>query len=117
MNGGLKSIGFYEIEYLERGIKNIKSLITVNDYNEYYKTIKKEIEDIEEQNKFKETEESKELKNKLKSLFGDFNFFHTDSPLFYAIKTGELILPKNQGGIHKVNINKIFYDINGVYNC
>lgn len=62
---------------------------------EYHKTERKEDFEI-----------IQALGKELKEMFG-VDWFTNQSPMFYAIETGELVLPATQGGIHKCRLEKI----------
>lgn len=100
------SIGLYQITY-QNGITQQKHLILQKKYQEYvdgHKSLHMMKETKKTQKKFKLQIE--ELTNRLHNNFGD-SFFTTESPLGKAIKTGELCLPKHQGGCTNVIIEKI----------
>lgn len=95
-------IATYKIRYAN-SITQTKNLISQTDYTETVKPILQEIDDLLA---VKENLAASKLKSKLKSLVGNF-YFTTESPLYFAIDTGLLILPKHQGGESKCELVKI----------
>lgn len=85
-----------EITY-RNGMAQTKNLITHLDYDNIIKPIENKIYEIERLNRWKPTSESIKLKRDLFTMFGS-DYFTDKSPLFEAIKTGILDLPKHQGG-------------------
>lgn len=100
---GTRIIKKYQIEYLNNGFTQVKTLVKREDWEEILKPTKHMISILESDNKGKETLESKQLKKVLKSLFEDYGIcFPENSPLDKSIKTGILSLPITQGGDHPV---------------
>lgn len=97
-------LGKYKITY-SNGISQVKNLIYHRTYLNTIKIAENEIYEIEKANKFKPTKESERLKDYIKFTFGEY--MTTKSPLFLAISTGVLRLPKSQGGNHYVKLEKL----------
>lgn len=101
---GYRIMGNYEITYKSNGFKQNKTLISKYEWDNILKPLKKVISIIEDSNRGKPSNESNLLKDLLKIMFGNFNnCFPEESPLHSSIKNGDLILPPQQGGIHKVS--------------
>jgi len=83
-----KILGIYRFTY-KNGVSQIKNMISHDDYINIYKIYQDKIYDLERENKFKETNTTKQLKKDLKEFFGS-EWFTDKSPLFNAIKTGNL---------------------------
>lgn len=97
-----KVIGRYRITYLENGFVQEKNLIWDFDYQNIIKPARDLAYDwIKEGRK----SEAEKIETDIKETFGDF--FTTQSPMFDAIKTGIMVLPKCQGGEHKLKIELI----------
>lgn len=88
-------LGKYKIVY-ENGITQTKYLIRHEDYEQVIKPTKDKIKELEET--------IDQLKRMLKKEFGS-EYFTDQSPLFAAIKTGE-ITHENQGTT-KLTITKL----------
>lgn len=103
-----KIIGGYEITY-GNGVIQKKNLIFHSDYkhiivpkeNRFYELMKDKKSLTKEQ-----IDETAAIKDDLYNMFGD-EWFTDHSPLFKAINTGILSLPKSQGGDHKCKITKL----------
>lgn len=104
----------YEVTY-SNGATQVCRLISRKEYNETIKVYKEQINDYTSQmsnlsknnKKYKElTQKCKELKDRI-SEYGDF--FVGDSPLGKALWSSShiMILPKQQGGEHKVIFKKL----------
>lgn len=105
----------YKITYLYKDkIIQEKELITKDRFNGEYSFFKKAIHLLECKKPSKsQKEELKLWENELFTLKKEFKksfpleIFVIDSPLYQAIETGILVLPKIQGGKHYVNIEKL----------
>lgn len=106
----------FEIHYVEKDIKQIKTLIRHADHVDIIKpsSIRKEEIEIDlrdkkfKKNKVKVAEHEAELAliNVALSYF-NFEYFTEKSPIYRAIKTGYLELPDTQGGEHEAVILKL----------
>lgn len=95
-------IGKYRIEYPDRGIVQYKNLIRHEDYLNDIVPMLDNIRDIEQKYTRKKADALiKPIKAEIKRKYGS-HYFTNQSPLFYAIKSGEMKLGPNQGGIWKV---------------
>jgi len=110
-------LAIYRITYFDHNISQIKNLISYEEFINGYKPLKNEISEIESQlselNKksHKETisklkKEKSILEKELKEKYGN-SIFVVNSPLYNAIETGILELPKTQGGKHNIKIEKL----------
>jgi hypothetical protein len=103
-----KIVGLYEITYESNGFKQFKILISDDDYDNIKKPLENAIIHIESLTKGKENPASKLIKETLKMLFYDSSIcINQRGPMGQSISSGILILPKNQGGEHKVKWRKI----------
>lgn len=101
---GYRIMGNYEITYKTNGFKQNKTLISKYEWDNILKPLKKVISIIEDSNRGKPSDESNLLKDSLKIMFGNYdNCFPEESPLHLSIKNGDLILPPQQGGTHKIS--------------
>lgn len=88
----MKILGTYKIEY-ENGVIQTKNLIIHEDFLNIIKPKQEEAYQLELQKKF---EEADKIKTELKSIFGEY-WFTDQSPLFWAIDSGFLIVPHYDG--------------------
>ena len=91
-------LGQYRITY-GNGISQTKCLISHSDFENIIKPTESKIYELEKANSWKPSVQSKKLKSDLKIMFSSA-YFTDKSPLFEAMSTGTLILPKDQGGSH-----------------
>ena len=99
----------FQITYVNQNINQTKNLVSLDTYIHYIKPIEQliyeltcELYNCGKKNKIKKGEleiKIKEQKKKLKP-YGDY--FVINSPLYKAITTGVLILPKIQGSQHLI---------------
>lgn len=101
-----KAIAEYEITYHQNGFVQRKYLISYLDYESIIKPAYSKIADLEITNSRENKNIIQKIKKQLKLQFGE-QWFLDRSPLFDAIETGIIKLPKHQGGEHKVTIVKI----------
>lgn len=102
-----KSLGLYRIVYPEpTETIQYKNLIKHEDFLNVIKPTEEKIAELE---KDKSNQSLSIISNLKKILLEDFGeqWFTDKSPLFFAIKSGILSLPKNQGGDLKILIQKI----------
>ena len=103
----------YKIVY-ENRITQIKKLISHQYYLEEYIPLRIKIDEMENKKPPKSEKENLKLWEKelyvlqleMKHKF-PFQFFTDASPMYKAIETGILVLPKIQGGNHNVVITEI----------
>lgn len=102
----MKRIWTYKIEY-ENGFVQYKNLIRHENYiNEIIPLLDK-INEIEQKYTRKKADALvKPIKAEIKQKYGE-HWFTDRSPLFYAIKSCEMDLGPNAGGIHKVRLTKV----------
>ena len=100
-----KILGVYQIIY-PGNVRQVKNLISHDDYIKIYKAYQDEIYELEKANKFKESNTTKRMKKELKEFFGS-EWFTDKSPIYYAITSGYLSMPKHQGGNLQCSINVI----------
>jgi hypothetical protein len=100
----------YRITY-NNGLSQTKVLISHSDYESVIKPTELKIYEIERANGGKPTAATKSMKAELKAQFGE-HWFTDKSPLYYAMLTGILELPKHQGGSQTCTISKILLTIN-----
>ncbi len=99
-------MSYYKFEYEYPKVTQIKRLITKEEFVEYTK-LSFELDAAEvilkkQKKNPAAIEKVRELKIQLKPF--KFPFFVIGSPLYLAIETGILSLPKTQGGDHMVKI-------------
>lgn len=104
----------YEIYYEKYGIKQRKTLVSVDTYVHYIKPIEHYIYELQceiyncgKKNKTKKAELEAKVEQQKKKLKPYGEYFVIGSPLYKAISTGILVLPVTQGGTSLVVINKI----------
>lgn len=106
--------GLYQITY-SNGLNQVKNLISHDDYLNVIRPLEIEIDflksTIKKKSKDKNEMAKKQklhlLKIKCNSLFSGY-YFTDKSPLYEAIETGILNLPKAQGGSKKCTVAPIF---------
>lgn len=106
--------GLYKITY-SNGLSQIKRLISHDDYINIIRPLEIEIDllksTIKKKSKDKKDlakkQELYQLKLKRNGYF-EGDYFTDKSPLYDAIKTGILILPKSQGGSQQCSIELIY---------
>jgi len=107
-----KILGTYQITY-QRGITQIKNLISHDDYVNIIRTNKKRISELEDLlekkniNKKEIREQIQQCNSSIKDVVGSGEWFTDGSPLYGAFKTGILSLPKHQGGDTKCKVELI----------
>tara|TARA_R110000822_G_scaffold6851_17_gene28726 strand:+ start:886 stop:1194 length:309 start_codon:yes stop_codon:yes gene_type:complete len=102
----MKIIDTYKITY-ENGVVQWKNLISHIDYLNIIKSIQSKIGNLEIEDYKKNKDKIKALKDKQISLFGE-HWFTDNSPLFWAVKTGEMTLPiLDKVYNYKVKLNKL----------
>lgn len=95
----------YKITYLNNGFVQYKTLIPHSYFEEIIKPAQQKIADLESaQNKNNKEEIHKQIKN-LKRIIGQ-DWFTDKSPLYDAIKTGEIKLLPYQG-THKCKVELV----------
>ena len=106
--------GLYKIEH-ENGICQMKSLIEHSDYIKTVKPLELEIDLLKSTIKKKSNSESEKIKKDMlrylvskRNLLFTGDYFTDESPLYYAISTGILELPKSQGGSKKCTVSLMF---------
>lgn len=106
----------YRIQYLGTSITQIKTLISSKEYKCIIKPLQNCKFDIELELANKKTRKNKERFEELttelariKEILKPYNieYFVEGSPLFHAIRDGQLVLPKQQGGTHLVKISLV----------
>lgn len=95
-------LGQYRITYSNE-ITQTKCLISHSDFENIIKPTETKIYELERANNWKPSVQSKKLKSDLKTMFSSA-YFTDKSPLYEAISTGILILPKDQGGAQKCQV-------------
>lgn len=104
----------YKISYNNGRIVQIKKLVSVDIYINFIKPIEDLINDldIEIYNCKKKNKDKKKLlenkKEEAKRKLAEYKpYFIVGSPLYKAIGTGILELPKYEGGMHIIDIQEI----------
>lgn len=99
-------IAKYRIEYPDLSIVQHKNLIRHEDYLNDIVPMLDKINEIEQKYTRKKANILiKPIKTEIKRKYGS-HYFTDQSPLFYAIKSGEMKLGPNQGGVWKVIMNE-----------
>lgn len=96
-------LGTYRLEFFNSRSTCIKNLVSTKEFNENIKPQLEKIKYLE--NNFRHIE-ADILLNSLNTKYGK-SFFTEDSPVYKAIETGILDLPKIQGGKMLCLITKI----------
>jgi hypothetical protein len=100
----MKILGTYTITY-DGNISQEKNLIEHSDYICVIKPTNQKITELEMKQPLSNNTKKKikALKQELLEMFGE-NWFTNQSPLFEAMETGILSLPKQQGGDHNCKV-------------
>lgn len=104
----------YKITYIERNISQIKELISRERFDLEFTPYRIAIHKLECQKPPKSEKENLrawetalwELEKEFREAFPN-EIFVVDSPLYNAMETGILTLPKIQGGCHLAKIEKL----------
>lgn len=100
-------IAKYRIEYPGRGIVQHKNLIRHEDYLNDIVPMLDKINEIEQKYTRKKADALiKPIKAEIKRKYGS-HYFTDKSPLFHAIKSGEMKLGPNQGDIHTLIVTEV----------
>ena len=94
-----RTLGKYKITY-QSGVVQFKDLVSHDTFLNDIKPKQEEIYALESKGK---KDKAKKLKDLMKEWYGD-EWFTDRSPLFRAVETGTLNLPKTQGGVTKCSV-------------